>query len=436
MQICSCKCPTCKKLKRECSYKGNHPKCKTCHRVKEQCQYKGNHPMCEICGKVIEPTLNLKDKCPLNGEHPMCPTCGKILEECLYEGNHPKCETCGKVKEDCQYEGSHPMCKICGKVIEFTLNPEAQCPYNGDHPKCETCGKVKERCQYKGNHPMPVEISCNVPKATMFIDGVENGKATGTHLLKKGLYSIKLTAPGYEDFIQNFIVEANSKSFSFTMERKEIAPVSSQTITVNDVSFDIICVDGAPSGTFYIGETEVTQELWEAVMESNPSIFKGKNRPVEMVSWDDCKKFIRKLNSITGKKFRLPTEAEWNYAARGGNRSWGCNFSGSITLDDVGWYYENSGSSHLDDKSWKSEKLKSNTCCTHPVKQKRPNELGLYDMSGNVWEWCEDLYSSTGTNRVYRGGGWDCTAVNCSVSNRANSSSITQRYTLGFRLAM
>ena len=116
-----------------------------------------------------------------------------------------------------------------------------------------------------------------------------------------------------------------------------------------------------------IGKYEVTQALWKAVMENNPSGFKGDNLPVECVSWYDCQKFISKLNRITGKKFRLPTEAEWEYAARGGKKSRGYQYSGSNNISDVAWYIINSG-----DK-------------THAVGTKQGNELGIYDMSGNVW---------------------------------------------------
>ncbi len=153
--------------------------------------------------------------------------------------------------------------------------------------------------------------------------------------------------------------------------------------------------------SFYIGKYEVTQAEWEAVMGSNPSYFKGANLPVVNVNWFDCQEFIRKLNELTGKQFRLPTEAEWEYAARGGKRSYGVKYAGDNDIDNVGWY---SGNSNL---------------TIHPVGQKRPNELGLYDMTGNVMEWCQDWYGSyssasqtnpqgpaTGTSRVLRGGSW------------------------------
>lgn len=157
---------------------------------------------------------------------------------------------------------------------------------------------------------------------------------------------------------------------------------------------------------YYIGQTEVTQALWKAVMGDNPSEFQGDNLPVEGVSWDDCQSFIEKLNSILsyelgGMRFALPTEAQWEFAARGGNKSQGYTYAGSNNIDDVAWYEDNSGG------------------MTHPVAYKQPNELGLYDMNGNVEEWCQDWFggysSDAQTNpqgpadgkwRVHRGGGW------------------------------
>ena len=183
--------------------------------------------------------------------------------------------------------------------------------------------------------------------------------------------------------------------------------------------------------SFSIGKYEVTQEQWEAVMGSNPSMFKGAKLPVEQVSWTDCQEFIRKLNALTGKRFRLPTEAEWEYAARGGNRSRGYKYAGSDNLGSVAWYTDNSSSQ------------------THPVGQKSPNELGLYDMSGNVWEWCQDWkgnYSSnaqtnpagpsSGGVRVNRGGGWGSGARGCRSSYRFDSLPSLPYNDLGLRLAL
>ena len=227
-------------------------------------------------------------------------------------------------------------------------------------------------------------------------------------------------------------------------------------ITVNGVSFTMIEVEG---GTFqmgatseqgsdaynnenpvhnvtlsdyYIGETEVTQKLWFVVMGTNPSGYTGQPlRPVENVSWNDCQEFITKLNELTGKNFRLPTEAEWEYAARGGSKSNGCKYSGSNTLGNVAWYKDNSGSR------------------THGVKTKSANELGIYDMSGNVWEWCQDWYGSyssesqtdptgpsSGSYRVVRGGSWYDSAEDCRVSTRNHSAHNSTPSDLGLRLVL
>ena len=191
---------------------------------------------------------------------------------------------------------------------------------------------------------------------------------------------------------------------------------------------------------YSIGQTEVTQELWNAVMGTNPSGFNDNpQRPVEQVSWDDCQEFIARLNAITGKEFRLPTEAEWEFAARGGNKSHAYPFAGGENLDDVAWYYENSyamGAGHPD-------------YGTHPVATKHANELGLYDMCGNVFEWCQDWYGEypqeaqvnpegpgDGNRHVTRGGSWFSPVRDCRVTFRNYEAPGSRSYSLGFRLAL
>ena len=214
-------------------------------------------------------------------------------------------------------------------------------------------------------------------------------------------------------------VEAGSFDMGATTEMKKPAdrekPVHRVTLTNN----------------YYIGKYEVTQALWQAVMGSNPSNFKGDDLPVEMVTWNDCQDFISKLNAMTGKRFRLPSEAEWEYAARGGNKSRGYQYIGSNTIGDVAWYGDNSGSK------------------THAVGTKQPNELGIYDMAGNVFEWCQDWYGSynsspqvnptgaaSGSYRVDRGGSWLNLAWNCRTSYRDESASCCCDSILGFRLVL
>ncbi len=185
--------------------------------------------------------------------------------------------------------------------------------------------------------------------------------------------------------------------------------------------------------SYCIGETEVTQALWVAVMGSNPSNYTGDtSRPVESVSWNDCQQFITQLNQMTGMTFRLPTEAEWEFAARGGNMSHGYMYAGSNTLDDV---------------SWNSNNNSTNT--TQPVGQKAPNELGLYDMSGNVWEWCNDYYDTyssaaqtnptgptSGSERVARGGAFFNSSAYHRVWFRNHTNAAQTADGLGFRLAL
>jgi formylglycine-generating enzyme required for sulfatase activity len=202
-------------------------------------------------------------------------------------------------------------------------------------------------------------------------------------------------------------------------------------------------------GDFSIGKYEVTQRLWKQIMGNSPSNFKGDDLPVETVSWNDVQNFIEELNERTGKKYRLPTEAEWEYAARGGNKSKKYKYSGSSDIKEVAWYYENSGDAVLDEKNWDVDKLKSNKNRTHPVGTKSANELGIYDMSGNVWEWVSDWYGdytsgaqtnptgpSSGSRRVIRGGSWSGVAGNCRVSIRNYGYPGYRFDFLGFRLVL
>ena len=191
---------------------------------------------------------------------------------------------------------------------------------------------------------------------------------------------------------------------------------------------------------FSLCKYPVTQGLWKAVMGegNNPSHFKGDDSlPVEVVSWEDAQAFIAALNKKSGQQYRLPTEAEWEYASRGGSQSKGYKYSGSNNVKEVAWYYENSGKK------------------THPVGALKPNELGLFDMSGNVWEWCHDWYDKKyyetckksgivvnpvgpdkGVDRVFRGGYWHNDPRVCRVACRSHAGPGDRYYSLGFRLAL
>lgn len=221
-----------------------------------------------------------------------------------------------------------------------------------------------------------------------------------------------------------------------------------KTFEVNGISFDMVYVKGgtftmgtvAKQGSdaeddeklahkvtlpdYYIGKHQVTQRLWMAVMGGeNPSRHQGNDYPVECVNWSDIQEFIVKLNSLTGKTFTLPTEAQWEFAARGGNKSKDYKYSGSNNLDDVGWYMGNS-----------NRKI-------HAVGQKLPNELGLYDMSGNVYEWCRVWNENHdgaffGFYNILRGGAFWDGELNCCVVDRSGISADGRYCDSGFRLAL
>jgi formylglycine-generating enzyme required for sulfatase activity len=194
--------------------------------------------------------------------------------------------------------------------------------------------------------------------------------------------------------------------------------------------------------SFRIGKYEVTQAQWEAVMGKNPSgIDYGDNYPVDNVSWDDAQEFCNRLSAATGKQYRLPTEAEWEYAARGGNQSKGYIYSGSNNLNEVGWYRENSRRNDIFFKGYEQS--------SYPVGQKLPNELGIYDMSGNLWEWCSDWYGdypttaqtnpkgpSSGSHRVVRGGSWGFGEEFCYPTRSGRDRTDSRSSYYGFRVVL
>lgn len=241
------------------------------------------------------------------------------------------------------------------------------------------------------------------------------------------LYNLKI-----DDYIYSRLIEDLEILFQANGENpKKGNPVPSLSLVKNftsengrttdkeDLEIEMVKVKGNNIvGDFCIGKYQVTQKQWKKVMGNNPSYFKGNNLPVESVSWNDVQEFLKKLNDrYPGKNYRLPTEAEWEYAARGGNQSKGYEYSGSNNIKDVAWFDRNSGNR------------------THPVGALKPNELGLYDMTGNVWEWCEDWYLND-SYRVMHGGSWYDYALTCRVAYRSNYGPDYRDINVGFRLAI
>ena len=268
--------------------------------------------------------------------------------------------------------------------------------------------------------------------------GGERVVTLGFGLLSQIRWSSSVT-PKQKEILSRLIgnmVRVDGGSFEMGATSEQGSNVTSDEELVHQVTLS----------DYYIGKYEVRQSEWEVVMGNNPSYFKGDDLPVEGVSWSDCHEFIERLNALTGLSFKLPTEAQWEYAARGGRWSKGYKYSGSNDLEEVGWSWENSGVQVLTGE-WDEKKVKKNHCQTHPVGEKHPNELGLYDMSGNVWEWCQDWYGyynrntqvdsagpARGSYRVARGGCWFRDAWFCRVSYRNCQTPVHCYSYLGFRL--
>ena len=295
------------------------------------------------------------------------------------------------------------------------------------------------------NHDGVLDVS-DVTAMISLVLGADNPDLAVADLTQDGIVDVSDVTALISHVLNGTIPEALVNSFTVNGVTFAMVPVDGGSFLMgatpeqgSDASSREKPVHQVTLSPYYIGQTEVTQELWIAVMGNNPSYFTGSQLPVERVSWEDCQAFIAVLNDMTGQNFRLPTEAEWEFAARGGNGSQGYKYSGSDNLATVAWYSYND--------SW--ELRGTGYYGTHPVSTREPNELHIYDMSGNVHEWCQDRYGdysngeqidpigpATGTARVYRGGNWYFDDWFCRVSFRNGLSPTSSNYGIGFRLAL
>lgn len=311
------------------------------------------------------------------------------------------------------------------------------------------------------NEVIPIAVDNNTTNSS------SNNEINLLNFSKGEVFSLDVPLPNVDRGLQQFKIVSDSYelgSFGLKVSLNKI-------INVKGINFEMIYVNGGdfvmgasseqaadssenekPAhkvtvSSFFIGKYVVTQELWKAIMENDLSSCQYRSKPKVNVNWYDCQKFIGKLNEISGLSFRLPTEAEWEYAARGGEYTHNYKYSGSNIINDVAWYQHEE---EIDDIGDYMEKQLDNMYKTaNDVGKKAPNELGIYDMSGNVYEWCQDWYGFynsshqnnplgpiNGKHKIVRGGCWEVNSKGCRVSHRNGAVPDGKIKQIGFRLVL
>ena len=339
----------------------------------------------------------------------------------------PKVQEVKKEKKSTSYLGIRPLLDTLQEQSNLENPPQAA--IQPEVHREDVKAKTAETKLHPGNENVPVAPEKKSSRIWYVFFFILSLGGLGIFLAESGLYDKWMDQIDPEaDVSQNSEIESLEANMVFIPGGTFTMGCTSEQ--GSDCESDEKPAHRVTVSDFYIGKYEVTQKEWQEVMGGNPSNFKNcEDCPVESVSWDDVQEFLAKLNAKTGKTYRLPTEAEWEYAARGGSQRRGYKYAGSNRLDEVAWYDGNSG-----DK-------------THPVGQKKANELGLYDISGNVWEWCSDWYDdypstaqtnpkgpSTGSDRVLRGGSWYFYAEICRSAHRGNYGPDFRGNLVGFRL--
>ena len=398
-------------------------------------QQNADAKFCSKCGSPVESVDNTE----ANSATITCYECGQTIP-----ADVESCPNCGAPMSN------RVICYECGQSIP---NNAKSCPNCGAPMVQKRAAKETSQAFPPTPQPQPKEVTQQpMPKqeAKIFLtsNSAQKKKGSALHWVLLAVVAIVATVvilmllPGKEDNTEpaakeNVIenkTEITIKANGVAIPMKLIA---GGTFTMGgslegiDYKNNELPAHSMKVESFYMSEYEVTQQLWTAIMGTNPSEFIGEQNPVENVNWYDCVEFTKKLCSLTGKTFRLPTEAEWEYAAKGGANQENYEFAGSNHIGDVAWAASNSGKT------------------THPVGQKSCNRCGLYDMSGNVYEWCSSWYApytvetmnnplgpDSGEDKVFRGGSWKYSDTYCRVTYRPHTNPNGKYNNLGLRLVL